>query len=131
MNWANRLTLSRLGLTILFVIALNSEWPFGRTIALVLFIIAGLTDFADGEIARRYRFVTNFGKLMDPLADKLLITAALVSLVALYRLDAWVAMVTTRYVSTRTTVDMTAARPGLTAAFSVSSLAATAESQPQ
>ncbi|HEX8281004.1 MAG TPA: CDP-alcohol phosphatidyltransferase family protein, partial [Chthoniobacterales bacterium] len=67
MNWANRLTLSRLGLTILFVMALNSEWQFGHTLALILFIIAGITDFFDGEIARRYRWVTDFGKLMDPL----------------------------------------------------------------
>ncbi len=93
MNWANRLTLSRLGLTILFVIALNSEWPFGRTLALILFVIAGLTDFADGEIARRYRFVTNFGKLMDPLVDKVMIAAAFISLVPLKAIPAWAATV--------------------------------------
>jgi len=93
MNWANRLTLSRLGLTILFVICLNSEWPFGRTIALLLFIIAGLTDFADGEIARRYAFVTNFGKLMDPLVDKIMIAAAFISLVPLKAVPAWAATV--------------------------------------
>lgn len=93
MNWANRLTLSRLGLTILFVIALNSEWPFGRTLALFLFIIAGLTDFADGEIARRYRFVTNFGKLMDPLVDKIMIAAAFISLVPLKAIPAWAATI--------------------------------------
>jgi CDP-diacylglycerol--glycerol-3-phosphate 3-phosphatidyltransferase len=83
MNWANRLTVSRLGLTILFVLALNSEWPFAYTLALVLFIIAGITDYVDGEIARRYQFVTNFGKLMDPLVDKIMIAAAFISLVAL------------------------------------------------
>ena len=93
MNWANRLTLSRLGLTILFVICLNSEWPFGRTVALILFIIAGLTDFADGEIARRYAFVTNFGKLMDPLVDKIMIAAAFISLVPLRAIPAWAATV--------------------------------------
>jgi phosphatidylglycerophosphate synthase len=49
MNWANRLTVSRLGLTILFVLALNSEWPFAYTLALLLFIIAGITDYVDGE----------------------------------------------------------------------------------
>ena len=58
-----------------------------------MFVIASATDALDGWIARRRSMVTAFGKLMDPLADKLLITAALVSLVALYRLDAWVAMV--------------------------------------
>ena len=69
MNWANRLTVSRLGLTILFVIALNSQWSFARTLALVLFVVAGITDYVDGEIARRYGFITDFGKLMDPLVD--------------------------------------------------------------
>ncbi|CAN5752394.1 CDP-diacylglycerol--glycerol-3-phosphate 3-phosphatidyltransferase [soil metagenome] len=93
MNWANRLTLSRLGLTILFVLALNSEWEFGRTAALLLFIIAGITDFFDGEIARRYSFVTNFGKLMDPLVDKIMIAAAFISLVPLKAIPAWVATV--------------------------------------
>src|SRR5205807_10484465 len=66
MNWANRLTLSRLLLTILFVIALNTQWQYGRTTALLLFILAGLTDLIDGEIARRYESETKFGKLMDP-----------------------------------------------------------------
>ncbi|CAN5210150.1 CDP-diacylglycerol--glycerol-3-phosphate 3-phosphatidyltransferase [soil metagenome] len=93
MNWANRLTLSRLGLTILFVLALNSEWEFGRTTALILFIIAGVTDFFDGEIARRYCSVTNFGKLMDPLVDKIMIAAAFISLVPLKAIPAWVATV--------------------------------------
>jgi phosphatidylglycerophosphate synthase len=68
MNWANRLTLSRLLLTVAFVAALNSSWQYARTSALVIFLIAGLTDFIDGEIARRYAQVTNFGKLMDPFA---------------------------------------------------------------
>jgi len=58
-----------------------------------VFALAAISDGLDGYIARRRQDVTTFGKLMDPLADKLLITAALVSLVALYRLDAWVAMV--------------------------------------
>ncbi|MDQ6624186.1 MAG: CDP-diacylglycerol--glycerol-3-phosphate 3-phosphatidyltransferase [Verrucomicrobiota bacterium] len=93
MNWANRLTLSRLGLTILFVIALNSAWPFGRTLALLLFIVAGVTDFVDGEIARRYRFVTNFGKLMDPLVDKIMMAAAFISLVPLKAIPAWAATI--------------------------------------
>ena len=92
MNWANRLTLSRLGLTVLFVCALNSQWRYGRTAALVLFVIAGLTDYFDGEIARRYQFVTAFGKLMDPLVDKIMITAAFISLVPLRAIPAWVAI---------------------------------------
>jgi CDP-diacylglycerol--glycerol-3-phosphate 3-phosphatidyltransferase len=91
MNWANRLTLSRLALTVLFVFALNSEWRYGRTAALVLFIIAGLTDYFDGEIARRYQIITSFGKLMDPLIDKIMIAAAFISLVPLRAVPAWVA----------------------------------------
>ncbi|HYY12898.1 MAG TPA: CDP-diacylglycerol--glycerol-3-phosphate 3-phosphatidyltransferase [Chthoniobacterales bacterium] len=91
MNWANRLTLSRLGLTVLFVFALNSCWPYARTSALVIFLVAGLTDFIDGEIARRYKWVTNFGKLMDPLVDKIMIAAAFISLVPLKAVPAWAA----------------------------------------
>ena len=93
MNWANRLTLSRLVLTILFVVALNSQWEYGRTMALILFILAGVTDFVDGEIARRYESETNFGKLMDPLVDKILIAAAFISLVPLKAVPAWAATI--------------------------------------
>lgn len=93
MNWANRLTVSRLGLTILFVIALNSQWGFGRTAALLLFAIAGITDYVDGEIARRYGFITDFGKLMDPLVDKVMIAAAFISLVPLNAIPAWAATI--------------------------------------
>src|SRR2546428_8516683 len=88
MNWANRITLSRLVLTFLFVVALNSPWQYGRTSALIIFLVAGLTDFVDGEIARRYAWVTNFGKLMDPLVDKIMIAAAVISLVTLKAIPA-------------------------------------------
>ena len=91
MNWANRITLSRLLLTILFVLALNSSWHYARTAALVIFLIAGLSDFVDGEIARRYGSITNFGKLMDPLVDKIMIAAAFISLVPLKAVPAWAA----------------------------------------
>ncbi len=91
MNWANRLTVSRLALTVLFVAALNSSWHYARTSALIIFLIAGLTDFIDGEIARRYGFVTNFGKLMDPLVDKIMMAAAFISLVPLKAIPAWAA----------------------------------------
>ena len=91
MNWANRLTLGRLLLTIIFVAALNSSWQYGRTLALVVFLVAGITDFVDGEIARRYGFVTNFGKLMDPLVDKIMVAAAFSSLVPLTSVPAWAA----------------------------------------
>jgi len=91
MNWANRITLSRLVLTFLFVVALNSSWQYGRTCALIIFLVAGLTDFVDGEIARRYAWVTNFGKLMDPLVDKIMMAAAFISLVPLRAVPAWAA----------------------------------------
>jgi CDP-diacylglycerol--glycerol-3-phosphate 3-phosphatidyltransferase len=91
MNWANRLTISRLVLTILFVMALNSTWIYGHTAALIIFLLAGLTDFFDGEIARRYGEITNFGKLMDPLVDKIMIAAAFISLVPLNAIPAWAA----------------------------------------
>jgi CDP-diacylglycerol--glycerol-3-phosphate 3-phosphatidyltransferase len=91
MNWANRLTLSRLALTVLFVAALNSSWHYARTSALIIFLIAGITDFVDGEVARRYGIVTNFGKLMDPLVDKIMMAAAFISLVPLKAVPAWAA----------------------------------------
>ncbi len=93
MNWANRLTLGRLALTILFVAALNSRWQYGHTAALMIFALAGITDYLDGEIARRYQYVTNFGKLMDPLVDKVLVAAAFISLVPLGAIPAWAATI--------------------------------------
>jgi CDP-diacylglycerol---glycerol-3-phosphate 3-phosphatidyltransferase len=91
MNWANRLTLSRLVLTVLFVLSLNSSWEYARTAALILFLVAGITDFIDGEVARRYAIITNFGKLMDPLVDKIMMAAAFISLVPLNAVPAWAA----------------------------------------
>ena len=93
MNWANRLTLSRLALTVLFVAALNSSWEYARTSALIIFLIAGVTDFVDGEVARRYGIITNFGKLMDPLVDKIMMAAAFISLVPLKAVPAWAATI--------------------------------------
>src|SRR5437764_12885008 len=93
MNWANRLTLSRLALTIFFVAALSSPWRYAHTTALITFLVAGITDFFDGEIARRYQTVTNFGKLMDPLVDKIMIAAAFIWLVPLGAIPAWAATV--------------------------------------
>src|SRR6201987_816341 len=91
MNWANRITLSRLALTVLFVVSLNSSWQYARTTALIIFLIAGLTDLIDGDIARRYGVITNFGKLMDPLVDKIMMAAAFISLVPLKAVPAWAA----------------------------------------
>ncbi len=93
MNTPNILTLLRIVAVPVVVVALLEETPEGDVIAAAVFALAALTDGLDGYIARRRREVTTFGKLMDPLADKLLVTAALVSLVSLDRLAAWVAMV--------------------------------------
>jgi CDP-diacylglycerol--glycerol-3-phosphate 3-phosphatidyltransferase len=75
------------------VVALLDETPDGDLIAAVVFALAAVTDGLDGYIARRQQSITTFGKLMDPLADKLLVVAALISLVSLDRLAAWAAMV--------------------------------------
>jgi CDP-diacylglycerol--glycerol-3-phosphate 3-phosphatidyltransferase len=92
-NVPNVLTLVRILAVPVLVVALLDETPDGDVIAAAVFALAALTDGLDGYIARRRQQVTTFGKLMDPLADKLLVVAALVSLVSLDRLDAWIAMV--------------------------------------
>jgi len=89
----NLLTVLRILLVPVLVAALLSGIQNGDLLAAIVFVIASITDALDGWIARRNKEVTTFGKLMDPLADKLLITSALVSLVSLDRLQAWVAMV--------------------------------------
>ena len=93
LNGPNVLTLIRVALIPVLAAVLLSTLTNADLLAAIVFIVASATDALDGWLARRRSEVTQFGKLMDPLADKLLITAALVSLVALYRLDAWVAMV--------------------------------------
>ena len=93
MNVPNVLTVLRIVAVPVLVVALLEETPDGDVIAAIVFALAALTDGLDGYIARRRQQITNFGKLMDPLADKLLVIAALVSLVSLDRLAAWVAMV--------------------------------------
>lgn len=93
MNTPNALTMLRIVAVPVIVVALLDGTSDGDVIAAAVFALAAFTDGLDGYIARRRRQVTTFGKLMDPLADKLLITAALISLVSLGRLAAWVAMV--------------------------------------
>jgi len=93
MNLPNRLTVARFFLTLLFVLVLSTNWPFSRTIAFVIFVIAGITDYADGEIARRWNMVTDFGKLMDPLVDKIMMAAAFICLVPLKMIPAWAVII--------------------------------------
>jgi CDP-diacylglycerol---glycerol-3-phosphate 3-phosphatidyltransferase len=92
-NLPNVLTVLRILLVPVVVVSLLGNSPAGDVLAAVVFALASLTDFVDGYLARTRDNVTAFGKLMDPLADKLLIVAALLSLVSLHRLAAWVAMV--------------------------------------
>ena len=93
LNVPNALTMLRILAVPVIVVALLDETPNGDTLAAAVFALAAATDGLDGYIARSRGSVTTFGKLMDPLADKLLVTAALIALVSLDRLAAWVAMV--------------------------------------
>jgi CDP-diacylglycerol--glycerol-3-phosphate 3-phosphatidyltransferase len=93
LNVPNVLTLLRILLVPVIVVALLGETPNGDLLAAIVFALASITDWVDGYIARSRGAITTFGKLMDPIADKLLVVAALVSLVSLDRLPAWVAMV--------------------------------------
>ena len=96
MNLPNKLTTLRVIMIPFFVFFLlwqNGENYTFRMIALALFIIASLTDLLDGKIARKYNLVTNFGKFMDPLADKLLVCSALICLIELNALPAWMVII--------------------------------------
>ena len=93
LNLPNVLTMLRILAVPVVVVALLSEVEDGDVIAAIVFALAAASDGLDGYIARRRNQVTTFGKLMDPLADKLLVIAALISLVSLGRLEAWIAMV--------------------------------------
>ncbi|MFT5871620.1 MAG: CDP-diacylglycerol--glycerol-3-phosphate 3-phosphatidyltransferase [Clostridium sp.] len=94
MNLANKLTMMRIFLVPIFLIFMAVQGiPYGKELATAIFILASLTDKLDGYIARSRNQITNFGKFMDPLADKLLVTAALVSLVELHIVPSWVAMI--------------------------------------
>jgi CDP-diacylglycerol---glycerol-3-phosphate 3-phosphatidyltransferase len=81
MNLPNKLTASRFALTVLFLWALFSRLPFNDTLALVFFSVASITDYLDGSISRRRGLITNFGILMDPLADKVLVCSAFIAFV--------------------------------------------------
>lgn len=94
MNLPNKLTIFRVILIPFFVVLLLFDLTaYDKWIALGIFIVASLTDFLDGYIARKYNLVTNFGKFMDPLADKLLVCSAMICLVELARIPAWVVIV--------------------------------------
>lgn len=94
MNLANKLTMFRVVLVPFFVVAMSvSAIPYRFTAALVIFALASITDLFDGKVARKYNMVTNFGKFLDPLADKILVAAALVCFVELGWTSAWVVFI--------------------------------------
>jgi CDP-diacylglycerol--glycerol-3-phosphate 3-phosphatidyltransferase len=93
MNLANKLTMVRIFLVPIFMIVLLNKIPYGMYIAAAIFTVAAITDTLDGYIARSRNQITKLGKFMDPLADKLLVTAALVSLVEMNKLPAWIVIV--------------------------------------
>ena len=96
MNLPNKLTVLRVIMIPFFVLALMADGgtnPAYRYAAAAIFIVASLTDMLDGKIARKYNLVTNFGKFMDPLADKLLVCAALIALVEMGRIPSWVVII--------------------------------------
>src|ERR687889_1776528 len=93
LNLPNLLTLLRILLVPVLVVALLEATPNGSAVAAAVFALAAVTDGLDGYIARSRRSITTFGKVMDPIADKLLIAAALITLVSLERVEPWLAMV--------------------------------------
>jgi len=93
MNLPNKLTISRFLLTVGFLSVMFSQIRFHETFALVLFSAGGLTDYFDGQIARRRKLITNFGILMDPLADKIMVCSAFIAFVGLKWIPAWMVVV--------------------------------------
>lgn len=95
MNLPNKLTVVRMALVPFFVAALLLSMTNDslKWVALALFVIASLTDFADGYIARKYNLITNFGKFMDPLADKILTISGMICLIELGRIPSWIVVI--------------------------------------
>ena len=93
MNLPNKLTLSRFVVTAAFLAVMFSKVSYYETIGLVLFSVASLTDYFDGKIARRDKLITNFGILMDPLADKILVCSAFIAFVEPHWIEAWMVII--------------------------------------
>lgn len=93
MNLSNKLTIFRILLIPVFMLVLLSRLPFCMVIAAAVFLLASLTDLVDGKLARSRNMVTEFGKFLDPLADKLLVTSALICLIDLDLLSPWLAII--------------------------------------
>ena len=93
MNLPNKLTILRAIMIPFFLVFLYMSAGWAKWVSLGIFIVASLTDMLDGKIARKYNLVTNFGKFMDPLADKLLVCSALICLIQLELIPAWVVII--------------------------------------
>lgn len=93
MNLANKLTIFRMALVPVFMIIMLSDFRYSMYTAAAIFAVASFTDFLDGYIARKYNMITNFGKLMDPLADKVLVSAALITMVEIGMLSSWIPVI--------------------------------------
>ena len=93
MNTANKITLFRVVLIPAFVIICYLDFPMSHWLALVIFVLASISDFLDGYIARNYNQVTDFGKFLDPIADKLLVTSAMCIFVEQGRMAAWILLI--------------------------------------
>lgn len=93
MNLPNKLTVSRFVLTIAFLGVMFSPVRYHETVALILFVAGGITDFFDGYIARRDKLITNFGILMDPLADKIMVCSAFIAFVGLNLIAPWMVVI--------------------------------------
>jgi CDP-diacylglycerol---glycerol-3-phosphate 3-phosphatidyltransferase len=93
MNLPNKLTFSRFVLTVAFLAVMFSRVRYHETICLVLFVLGGISDFLDGHLARSRKLITNFGILMDPLADKIMVCSAFIAFVGLKWMPAWMVVI--------------------------------------
>ena len=93
MNLPNKITLGRIALTFLFMGALFSKGLFCKSMALVIFLVAVFSDFLDGHIARKHNIITDFGRIMDPIADKILTLAAFLAFVEMKLVPAWMVVI--------------------------------------
>ena len=93
MNTANKLTMTRIVMIPIFLVILYLDFDFNRYVALAIFVLASVTDFIDGYVARHYDQITDFGKFMDPLADKLLVVSAMVWFIEAGQMPAWCVLI--------------------------------------
>ena len=122
MNLPNKLTVMLVILIPFFVVSLlafNGQVQILRNLACGIFIVASLTDMLDGKIARKYNLVTNFGKFMDPLADKLLVCSALICLIQLGQMPAWMVIKSTPSSACARTTSSRSSLVSLTSGFSM------------